>query len=505
MGDATRRAPSTRSRACADGARHRRAGRRHRPPTTRSRRFSATLNGVQPQGNRAAAWCRDTQQGRSFYTELGSSSAERRRAEHPQAPGRRDPVGRRARPRQLQGHDQLQLHVDADHAAEPEHDSNQYTGEMTKSALADDGRLFYGGRAICFRPTRRSPTGTRRTRAWAAAPSTSGTRACRARTRRTRPRSAWSPNLSVFGAKGSTPEYGQNATSEAGLVAHDARPQVHQGPPVHVHPVLPLLGRRAGQGHRAQARPGLRLGRALQGREAPVALHLRRRHEDVRARLGEGHLLLHLAGLQLLPQRRRHGLGLQGQPVRHQRRQRPERHAKAPTTVQPNGGYTNPHPQFTIPCPAPCLHDTHCGQIAEADRPAGTGDADQLRRRARDVRQHQRLRGQDHPHQAARRSGRHAGRRHDVHDSGSRRPNGANLFAPGSAARPGRQGQARDLRDGRAQHVHDPHRSEDRRDHHRVDRPRPDQPGHHLGPGQDRERDDDELGRQLGLAVLPGR
>ena len=28
--------------------------------------------------------------------------------------------------------------------------SNIYTGEMTKSAIADDGRVFYAGRAICY-------------------------------------------------------------------------------------------------------------------------------------------------------------------------------------------------------------------------------------------------------------------------------------------------------------------------------------------------------------------
>ena len=34
--------------------------------------------------------------------------------------------------------------------ANPTTTSNIYTGEMTKSALADDGRVFYGGRAICY-------------------------------------------------------------------------------------------------------------------------------------------------------------------------------------------------------------------------------------------------------------------------------------------------------------------------------------------------------------------
>ena len=40
-----------------------------------SLRFTAATNANQPQLNRPAAWCRDVQQGRSFYTELGGASA----------------------------------------------------------------------------------------------------------------------------------------------------------------------------------------------------------------------------------------------------------------------------------------------------------------------------------------------------------------------------------------------------------------------------------------------
>jgi hypothetical protein len=37
-------------------------------------RQGSAQNAVQPQGDRAASWCRDVQQGRSFYTEMGASS-----------------------------------------------------------------------------------------------------------------------------------------------------------------------------------------------------------------------------------------------------------------------------------------------------------------------------------------------------------------------------------------------------------------------------------------------
>ncbi len=84
-------------------------GGRDPSPTTRSRASPAATDTLQPQQERALSWCRDVQQGRSFYTGMGQRVGRvRRDAEH--APRRRRPVGGGHGPRRLQGDDHLELH-----------------------------------------------------------------------------------------------------------------------------------------------------------------------------------------------------------------------------------------------------------------------------------------------------------------------------------------------------------------------------------------------------------
>ena len=196
---------------------------------------------------------------------------------------------------------------------------------MTKSALADDGRIFYGGRAICFQ-------GYTQIGNWDSPNTGLGCGTIHVWDGRVEGSNDQNPakisavaNLSVFGAKGNATEYGQASTSEAGMVGMTLDPDFTKGRPYVYIQYYPYWGGEQGKDTEPEARPRLRRPEArhwrqqLPRREAPVALHLRRGDEVLRARLGEGHLHLHLAGLQLLPQRRRDGLGLQGQPVRHQR------------------------------------------------------------------------------------------------------------------------------------------------------------------------------------------
>ena len=390
-------------------------------------------NAVQPQGNRAASWCRDVQQGRSFYTELGSSSASVAEANI-----RKHLIGAiqwagRPRPRRLQGHDHLQLHVDADHAAQNPNTRrpNQYYGELTKSALADDGRLFYGGRAICFQRLRADH---------------------QLGLRQHRPRLRHGPPLGSARPGHQQPEPGEDQLrrqplglgrprQHAGVRAelhvgggpgrHGARPRLHQGPPVHLHPVLPVLGRRAGQGHRAQARHRLRRAQPGVGRmtyKGEKRLSRFTYDEATKSFVpGSEKVIFSYTSpvYNCCHNGAGHGLRLQGQPLRHQRRQRRRtaRSPTAPTTSPTSTTAGTPTRTRTSRSRAPAWAPRRtAARSPAADRPADTGPSDQLRRRARDVGQHERLRGQDHPHQAARRPGRHAGRRLDVHDPGRRRP-----------------------------------------------------------------------------------
>src|SRR3954465_12178825 len=104
----------------------------------------------QPQGERAAAWCRDIQLGRSFYSEIGGSST----AWADQNLRRLTLGGIQWAAGMVRGN--CKATINSNRSAtrvtppNPSATSNIYTGEMTKSALADDGRIFYGGRAICY-------------------------------------------------------------------------------------------------------------------------------------------------------------------------------------------------------------------------------------------------------------------------------------------------------------------------------------------------------------------
>ena len=86
---------------------------------TPTSRFSAAVQANQPQLNRPAAWCRDVQQGRSFYTEIGGASASWSDASVKKLALGAIQWAVRHGPRRLQGRHQLQLHGHQDHAAEP--------------------------------------------------------------------------------------------------------------------------------------------------------------------------------------------------------------------------------------------------------------------------------------------------------------------------------------------------------------------------------------------------
>src|SRR3954468_9128242 len=113
-------------------------------------KFTGTTNTLQPQLDRPAAWCKDVSTGRSFYTEIGASSAS---------------VATDNAKKLLLGAIQwtagmvrgnCKATINSNYTAtritpvNPSATSNIYYGEMTKSAIADDGRIFYGGRAICY-------------------------------------------------------------------------------------------------------------------------------------------------------------------------------------------------------------------------------------------------------------------------------------------------------------------------------------------------------------------
>ena len=364
------------------------------------------------------------------------------------------------------------------------------------------------------RASSRSATGTRRTPASAAARSTSGIRASRARTTRTRPRSAKVADLSVFGAKGSAHRVRPGLQVRARHGRHGARPGVHQGPPVHVRPVLPVLGRRAGQGHRPEARPGLRPAARYKGEQRLS----RFTYDETTKTFVPGSEKVIFRYMTQVYNCCHNGAGMDLDSKGNLYFTTGDNARTATAAGQePSNNNTAATPTRTrstrIPCPghgaddalrrrtptrtvpAATGHTPCAAALAITDRPdrrpgslaAAATRATATRARPRATRTPTRARSSgssrwpnpgDHARASARRT-----------RSRAPTPRTARTCSR-PTARPvlRRQGQAGDLRDGRAQHLHDPHRQEDRHDHRRVGRPRPGHQEPDVGPGQDRER-----------------
>ena len=508
-GPTTRRARSTPSRACASTDPSRRA---RRSAAVGHQRRDHALHAARPtrssrSSERALSWCRDVQQGRSFYTGLGETAARLRRRRCSKHLARRHPVGRGHGPRQLQGDDHVQLHADAPDAAEPDgaqpsrlgdtHGNfNPYMGEIDALAMAEDGRVFYAGRAVCFQG---QPQFTN----WDAA--------------ERRPRLRHDPRVgserrpgsidqnpakvtkvadcTVFGAKGGGIETGATSKDRAGHPRHRPRPGLHHRPPVHLRPVPPVLRRRAGQATRATdqaARPGLR-PRRLHGRAPPVALHLRRATKTlvpgsekvIHHWMTQVFSCCHLGGSMDFDSKGNlyfaTGDNTGNAPNSQQRRL----HQRAPEVHDPvpdvDGTYEGTAAAWTRRSGRCGTHASRARDTA-ATRRGSPAAATSATRRAPDLGQHERLRGQaaaDPPAGQPAANDPGIGTTYTI--PGADAPNGAEPVPAGQPGRHGRQGQARGLRDGRPQPVLDRRRLQDRQDRDRVGRSRPGHQQHHAG------------------------
>ena len=246
---------------------------------------------------RALSWCRDIQQGRSFYTGMGQTvgAYDATLSKHL---GVRRPVGGGHGPRRLQGDDQLELHADAPDAVEPDGPGaadaaratanfNPYMGEIDALAMADDGRVFYAGRAVCFQGQQQFTQWTHPQTGLGCGP----IHVCD-------PRGAGSfdqnptritkvADFTVLGAKGGGDETGATAKTEHGILGIALDPQfgVAGANRIHLRRLPPVLRRHDGPQHGHEHGPGLR-PRRLHGRAPPLALHLQRDDQDAAATSG---------------------------------------------------------------------------------------------------------------------------------------------------------------------------------------------------------------------------
>ena len=336
-------------------------------------RFTGATATIQPQLARPASWCRDIQQGRSFYTELGSSAASLADADI-----RKHLLGAiqwasgmvRGGCKATINSNYTSTRITPQQAA----GQNNYFGEMTKGTFADDGRIFYGGRAICY-------SGYAQAGNWDAPNTGLGCGTIHVWDPRVPGSDDQNPakismvaNLSVFGAKGNAHEYGQSSTSEAGMVAMTLDPDFTKGRPYVYIQYYPYWGGEQGK----DTTPALGTGFDRRSYKAEKRLS-RFTYDEATKSFVPGSEKVIFSYTSPVYNCCHNGADMawdsQGNLYITNGDNVPNGTSGNGANNQSNnntGGYTNPDPHFTIPCPghAPT---THCGDIPPDERPADTG------------------------------------------------------------------------------------------------------------------------------------
>jgi type 1 glutamine amidotransferase len=344
-------------------------------------RFTDATNANQPQLNRPAAWCRDIQQGRSLYTSLGSNAGS---------------VADEGVRKHLLGAVQwaagmvrgnCKASINSNYSATritpvQATGSNQYYGEMTKSALSDDGRIFYGGRAICFQ-------GYTQIGNWDSANTGLGCGTIHVwdgRVAGSNDQNAakinFVANLSVFGAKGNATEYGQSSTSEAGMVGMTLDPDFTKGRPYVYIQYYPYWGGEQGKDTQPRLGPGfVGLKPATGGNSFLGEKRLSRfTYDEATKTFVPGSEKVIFSYTSPVYNCCHNGAGMawdsKGNLYVTNGDNVPNGNGGGANNLSNNntGGYVNPHPQFTIPC-AGAAPTTHCGMPSTGYTPCAAAQA----------------------------------------------------------------------------------------------------------------------------------
>jgi type 1 glutamine amidotransferase/glucose/arabinose dehydrogenase len=327
---------------------------------------AATTN--QPQGARAAAWCRDVQMGRSFYSEIGGSTTQWA----DQNVRRLTLGGIQWAAGMVRGN--CKATINSNYSAtrltppNPSNTSNQYTGELTNSAIADNGLVFYTGRAVCngtFSTPSTQPSN------WDLATTGLGCGTLHVWDPRAGGNYNQDPSkvtkvaeMSVFGMKGSTPEAGQTSTSEEGLLAIALDQDFTKGRPYIYLEYFPYYGGEQGK----DTLP--KLGWGLDRRRYRGERRLSRFTYDEAAKtLVPGSEKVIMQWDQSVFSCCHEGASAAWDSQGNLYVTNGDNTGNAPNAT--NGGYTNADDSLTAPCPGAAA-TTHCAQTPADQRPADT-------------------------------------------------------------------------------------------------------------------------------------
>ncbi len=323
-------------------------------------RFSGMTATLQPQLERAVSWCRDIQQGRSFYTGLGQTTA-----------GYGDVLGKHLlgaiewAAGMVRGN--CKATINSNYARtrltppNPNPNSNAYVGEIDGLSMAKDGRVFYAGRAVCDEA--RSPAAVQ-FRDWTNPQVGLGCGTIH----------VWDPRVAgsddqnaakvskvaempVFGAKGSGNETGQQSKDEQGILGIALDPDFTNGRPyiyVQYHPYY-----KGEQGKNE----GPALGEGFVRKDYMAERRLSRfTYDDATKTLVPGSERIILHWMTQVFSCCHLGGSMDFDSQGNLYFATGDNTGNTPNSN--NGGYTNPSPAYTIPCPGgdPATYDgTGCG------------------------------------------------------------------------------------------------------------------------------------------------
>ena len=318
----------------------------------------------QPQLERAASWCRDVQAGRSFYTELGANQGAYADANiTKQLLGAIQWAG---------GWDRgnCKATITSNYKStkitptNPSTTSNAYTGELTNMALAPDGRIFYTGRAIC------SQTYTQISN-WDSANVGLGcgtvhvydpSVAVSAEPDAARINQV--ANLSVFGAMNGGPEQGQSSNNEEGLLGIALDPDFDNGRPYIYLEYFPYYSGEQGK----NSGPALGMGFDRNSYRGERRLS-RFTYDGATHTFVAGSEKVIMDWNQSVYSCCHEGSSMAWDSKGNLYITAGDMGSNAANAN--NGGYTDPDPALTAPCPG-AAPTTHCAQTDPSQRPPGS-------------------------------------------------------------------------------------------------------------------------------------
>ncbi len=215
-------------------------------------RFTGTTNTLQPQQQRALSWCRDLQGGRSFYTGLGqtATSFDSATVKTHLAGAIQWAAGL------VRGN--CKATITSSYApvrVTPQNPAGtiNYVGEIDALAMADDGRVFYAGRAVCFQ-------GQTQNTNWTAAATGLGCGPIHVFDPRIAGSDASNPakvakiaDFPVPARRAAAARPATTAKMEHGILGIALDPALHEGPPVHLRHLPPVLRRQGRLRHHAES------------------------------------------------------------------------------------------------------------------------------------------------------------------------------------------------------------------------------------------------------------